>query len=89
MLSKIKVLWPLYVPAFLKENKRQQGNSTYASLLNRACLGMLESDDINLLQTCLASPDMSTSAICPLQSKCKEINQEALESLQGDVVCLP
>ena len=44
------ILWNLFTPLFLTENVRQRGDTFYASLLNRARVGLLTSRDISILK---------------------------------------
>ena len=46
-----KLLWHNFKPFFLTGNMRQQENSTYISLLNRARVGLLTKSDISLLSS--------------------------------------
>ena len=50
-------LWTLFKPFFLRQNMRQLQDLSYAQLLNRARIGCLTSNDIELLRQRLVLPD--------------------------------
>lgn len=48
-------LWRLFHPVFLDQNMSQKKDSTYANLLNRARVGALSPEDIDLLKAKIPS----------------------------------
>jgi hypothetical protein len=51
------ILWSPFQPCFLQGNIRQANDSVYAQLLNRARIGMLTADDIEILKSRIIPPD--------------------------------
>lgn len=50
------ILWSNFEPFILKESVRQSESVTYASKLNRARFGLLNEDDLKMLQSKLTKP---------------------------------
>ncbi len=55
------MLWHLFQPVLLEENKRQAGDQSYASLLNRARVGLLSAADIDMLKSRLKCGQYDTT----------------------------
>ena len=64
-------LWQNFQPLFLDENVRQIKDPIYAHLLNRARIGQLSSEDIDLLKTRMMQP--KTTNIMHMYPKIKQV----------------
>ena len=72
-----KLLWDLFQPVFLRKNVRQNGDLSYVQLLNRARIGMLTRDDINILKSRLHTEQSSLcsdKSLCIYPKRCDAIN---------------
>lgn len=68
------ILWPLFSPYILDTNKRQQGNNTFISLLNRVRLGNPSPENITLLHSKLiVYPDVSKNHLLHIFPKNKQV----------------
>ena len=75
---KNRLLWDLFRPIMLRENVRQWSDPQYVNLLNRARVGMLNSEDIRFLKIRLISPETKSAHlhIFPTRSAVKLHNDE-------------
>ena len=91
---KNSLLWQLFTPVFLRENMRQKHDTVYASLLNRARVGMLSQDDVTMLKSRIINQRAcgfeSALRVFPTKAKVKEYNEyqqsllnEALETFHA------
>ena len=83
-----KILWDLFRPIFLRENVRQNGDSSYAQLLNRARVDLLSHDDVKTLKTRLSTAEcslMSDKNLCifPKRSEVAKHKQACQQQLQS------
>lgn len=70
------ILWSNFKPFILKENVRQSENVTYAAILNRARVGLLNEDDLKILQSRLIKPPQrDISSLLHLFPTLKEVQQ--------------
>ncbi|XP_053398286.1 ATP-dependent DNA helicase PIF1-like [Mercenaria mercenaria] len=81
-----RVLWELFKPLFLRENVRQNKDLRFIHLLNRARVGLLTQDDIELLKTCLDVNTVNTTSLClfPTRSAVDKHNAQCLSRLQTE-----
>jgi hypothetical protein len=70
------ILWSNFKPFILEENVRQSKDVTYASILNRARVGLLNEDDLKILQSRLIKPPQKDiSSLLHLFPTLKEVQE--------------
>lgn len=72
----------------MRENVRQAADTEYAALLNRACVGMLSSADIEFLKTKLINlPSYSGNSFCIYARRSAVLmrNCQCVDNLPGNV----
>lgn len=86
------ILWELFKPIFLKENMRQRDDNLYASLLNRARVGMLTNNDISILKKRLINPNASgyetALRVFPTRAKVNSYNEYRQNLLSNNLETL-
>jgi hypothetical protein len=87
------LLWHYFKPFILSQNMRQSGNSTFINLLNRARIGALNQNDINILKSRLVtntelqvSPQSTTLHLFPKIESIRHINEAMLKALGSDLI---
>ena len=76
-------LWHLFKPFFLRQNMRQIEDSTYANLLNRVRIGLLNEDDITSLQQRVVSENNIPNNILHIYPTIKQVqmHNDAVQNL--------
>ena len=74
------ILWNLFKPVILKENMRQKGDSLYKELLNRARIGKLETQDIDMLKTRLLENDVNFDGVLRVYPKCSMVDKYNIDA---------
>lgn len=70
------IIWSNFKPFILKQNLRQSENGTYASILNRARVGLLNEEDLKILQSRLIKPPQrDISSLLHFFPTLKEVQQ--------------